>query len=101
MGDDITCYTDGSYCGNRSGAGVFSNTLNLKESYSLGTHTTVFQAEVYAILACSDNRQKVRLQNKTIHIFSDSKATSMAVSSYLFIKSYAVLDLFSGALYFK
>jgi uncharacterized protein YbcV (DUF1398 family) len=38
--DEITCYTDGSYCDNRSGAGVFSETLNLKESYSLGTHTT-------------------------------------------------------------
>jgi ribonuclease HI len=70
MSDEITCYTDGSYSDNRSGVGVFSNTLNLKESYSLGTYTTVFQAEVYAILACSDICQKVGLQNATIHIFS-------------------------------
>jgi hypothetical protein len=54
MSDEITSYTNGSYCDNRSGAGVFSDTLNLKESYSLGTHTTVFQTEVYANLACSD-----------------------------------------------
>jgi hypothetical protein len=33
MSDGITSY---SYCDNRSSAGVFSDTLNLKESYSLG-----------------------------------------------------------------
>jgi ribonuclease HI len=80
--DEITCYTDGSHCDNRSGAGVFSDTLKLEESYSLGTYTTVFQAEVYAILACSDICQKARLQNETIHILSDSKAALMARSSY-------------------
>jgi hypothetical protein len=84
MSDGITCYTDGSYCDNRSGAEVFAVTSNLKESYSLGTHATVFQAEVYAILACSDIRRvpKVGLQNETIHIFSDKKAALMALSSY-------------------
>jgi ribonuclease HI len=80
--DEITCYTDGSFCDNRSGAGVFSDTLKLEESYSLGTYTTVFQAEVYAILACSDICQKARLQNETIHILSDNKAALMALSSY-------------------
>jgi hypothetical protein len=40
--DEITCYTDGSFCDNRSGAGVFSDILILEESYSLGTYTTVF-----------------------------------------------------------
>jgi hypothetical protein len=82
MSDEITCYTVGSYCDNRSGAGVFSDTLNLKESNALGTHTTVFQAEVYAILACSDICQKVGLLNETNHIFSVSKAALMALSSY-------------------
>jgi ribonuclease HI len=80
-GDEITCYTDGSFCDNRSGAGVFSDTLKIEESYSLGAYTTVFQAEVYAILACSDNRQKARLQNETIQILLDSKAALMALSS--------------------
>ena len=82
LSNEITCYTDGSFCDNRSGAGVFSESLNLKESYSLGAYTTVFQAEVYAILACSDICQKAGLQNETIHIFSDSKAALMALSSY-------------------
>jgi hypothetical protein len=80
MSDGITCYTDSSYCDNRSGAGVFSDTLNLKESYSLGKYTTVFRAEVYAILACSVIFQKVALQNETIHIFSDSKVMQCWIS---------------------
>jgi hypothetical protein len=50
---------------------VFLKPKNLKESYSLGTYTTVFQAEVYAM-------QKVRIE--TIHKFSDSKAALMALS---------------------
>jgi hypothetical protein len=49
MSDGIPCYTDVSYYDNRSGAGGFSDTLNLKESYSIGTYTTVFQADVCAI----------------------------------------------------
>jgi hypothetical protein len=36
------------------GAGGFSYTLDIRESYVLGSLATVFQTEVYAILACSD-----------------------------------------------
>jgi hypothetical protein len=43
---------DGSLCEGKAGAGVFSDILNVRESYALGPHTTVFQSEVYAILAC-------------------------------------------------
>jgi hypothetical protein len=35
-------------------AGIFSDILNVRESYALGSHTTVFQSKVYAILACSE-----------------------------------------------
>jgi hypothetical protein len=78
---------------------VFSDTLKLEESYSLGTNTTVFQAEVYAILACSDICQKARLQNETIHILSDSNRSVLVQN--LFINSHEVLELSSGALYLK
>jgi hypothetical protein len=47
--DEITCYTDGSFCDNRSGAGAFSDTLKLEESYPLGTYTTVFQVEFWRV----------------------------------------------------
>ena len=95
LSNEITCYTDGSFCDNRAGAGVFSETLNLKESYSLGAYTTVFQAEVFAILACSDICQRAGIQNETIHILSDSKAALMALSSYK-ITSSTVMQCWSS-----
>jgi hypothetical protein len=38
----------------RAGSGVFSEELDFKAYFALGTFATVFQAEVYAILICSD-----------------------------------------------
>jgi hypothetical protein len=49
--DGLVFFTDGSICEGRAGAGVFSDILNARESYALGSHATVFQSEVYAILA--------------------------------------------------
>jgi ribonuclease HI len=78
----IVIYTDGSFCDGRAGAGVYSETLNIKESYALGAHATVFQTEVYAILACSGICRNVGLQDETIIICSDSRAALLALSSY-------------------
>jgi hypothetical protein len=52
--DGVIFYTDGSLCESRAGAGVFSDTLDIRESDALGSLVTVFQTEVYAILACSE-----------------------------------------------
>jgi hypothetical protein len=41
--------TDGSLCEGRAGAGVFYDILNVRESYALGSHATVFQSEVYML----------------------------------------------------
>jgi hypothetical protein len=48
----VIFYTDGSL--GRAGAGMFSDTLDIRETYELGSIATVLQTEVYAILACSD-----------------------------------------------
>ena len=45
-------YTDGSRMKEGTGAGVFGQTLR-RLSFSLGRYTTVFQAEIYAILSCA------------------------------------------------
>jgi hypothetical protein len=50
----------------------FLKELDLKESFALEAFTSVFQAEVHAILACSDYRLKKCMIGKTICIFSDS-----------------------------
>jgi hypothetical protein len=75
--DGVIFYTDGSLCEGRASAGVFSDTLDMGESYALGSLATVFQTEVYTILACSDYCRSA------ICICSDSKAMLLAPSSSL------------------
>jgi hypothetical protein len=54
---------DGSLCEGRAGAGMFSNTLDIRESYALDSLATVFQTEVYAILACFDYCRSANIHN--------------------------------------
>jgi hypothetical protein len=45
--DGLKSYTDGSLFESRAGSGVFSEELDLKASFALGTFATDLQAEVY------------------------------------------------------
>jgi hypothetical protein len=47
--DGLVFFTDRSLCEGRAGAGIFSDIVNVIESYALGTNATVFQSEVCAI----------------------------------------------------
>jgi hypothetical protein len=47
-------YTDGFLFEGRAGSRVFFEELDINASFALGTFATVFQAEVYTIMACSD-----------------------------------------------
>jgi len=49
--DDIICFTDGSkHPGlGQTGASIYNQTTNQVYMFPLGTYTSVFQAEVYAI----------------------------------------------------
>jgi hypothetical protein len=80
--DGVIVYTDGSLCEDRAGSGVFSDSFDVRESYALGSLATVFQTEVYAILACSDYCWSANTHNMTICICSDSKAALLALSTY-------------------
>jgi hypothetical protein len=96
----IDCfYIDGSLCEGKAGARVFSDTLDIRESYALGSLATVFQTEVYAILACSDNYRSVNMHNLTICICSDSKAALLALSSYTISSKLLVLVITARSLY--
>jgi hypothetical protein len=79
--DGMIFYTDGSLCDGGAGAGVFSDTLDMRESYALGLLPKVFQTEVYAILVCSDYCQSAKM-HMTICKSSDSMAALLALSSY-------------------
>jgi hypothetical protein len=50
----VIFYTDGSLLNGQAGAGLYSESLAIGEAHALGCHATVFQPEVYAILACSE-----------------------------------------------
>jgi hypothetical protein len=65
--DGLVFFTEGSICKGRAGAGVFSDILNVLETYyALGCHPTVFQSEVS--YSPRENRQKGRSLKKK---FSD------------------------------
>jgi ribonuclease HI len=80
--DGLVFFTEGSLWEGRAGAGVFSDILNVMESYALSSHGTVFQSEVYAILACLEYCVSEGIVNRAISIFSDSRAALLALKSY-------------------
>jgi hypothetical protein len=49
--------------------------------YSLGKHTTVFQAEVYAILACVHEIETQDRPEKYVGVCSDSQAALKALQA--------------------
>jgi hypothetical protein len=55
-----------------------------KVTFSLGQHTTVFQAEVYAIKACMVENldRNYRNRNRNIYIFSERQAAIEALGNY-------------------
>jgi hypothetical protein len=59
-------YTDGSYCDGKAGAGIYSENENVGEHFALGTYTTVFQAELFAILHCAINCSDKNIINSKI-----------------------------------
>ena len=79
--DDIICFTDGSrHRGlGKSGASVYNQTTNQEQVLPLGKYSTVFQAEVYAILACVNSLHSE--YDASIAICSDSQAALMALDS--------------------
>ena len=64
-----------------TGAGVFGQSVKRRLSFSLGRYTTVFQAEIYAILACVNEIQLQNRPEKYISICSDSQAALKALQA--------------------
>jgi hypothetical protein len=67
--DGLKFYIDGSLLEGRADSGVFfAEELDLKASFALGTFANVFQAKVYANMACSNNCLRECITGKTICI---------------------------------
>jgi hypothetical protein len=65
-----------------TGAGVYCHGTRWKLSFSLGQYTTVLQAEVYAIRACTDENIDRKYKNRNIYILSDSQAAIKALGKH-------------------
>lgn len=76
------CFTDGSLADGTSGAGVYRLNPRSELSFPLGEYTTVFQAEVYAILQSIWLLKREPSGVQQICICSDSQAALKALTSY-------------------
>lgn len=73
-------FTDGSKVNDDTGAGVYCPG-GTERAYPLGTHATVFQAEVFAILRCCGICIHEERRGNRISICSDSRAALLALQS--------------------
>jgi len=58
----LVWFTDGSKMREGTGAGVYGQLVGRRLRLSLGRYATIFQAEIYAILACA---YEIQSQNRT------------------------------------
>jgi hypothetical protein len=78
----LVWYTDGLRLQDgRTGAGICGQSKGWRLSISLGKYVTVFQAEIYAILACVYEIQSIARSEKYISICSDSQAALEALQT--------------------
>jgi len=77
----LVWFMAGSRTAEGTRAGFYGQSTNRKLSISLGKHTTVFQAEVYAILACVHKIETQDWPEKYVNICSDSQVALKALQA--------------------
>ena len=68
----LVWFTDGSKMRDGAGAGVYGQSVKRSPSFPLGRYTTIFRAEIYAILTCAYEIQSQNRPEKYVSICSDS-----------------------------
>jgi hypothetical protein len=63
------------------GAGIYGQSLGRRLNISLGKHTTVFQVELYVVLACVYEIQTKARPEKYDSIFSDNQVALNALQA--------------------
>ena len=91
----LCVYTDASKSEAGVGIGMFSNDLNIKLSYKLQDHATVFQAEVQAICVSVNYCLDMNLKGHKICFLTDSRSALLALNNSV-VRSLTVLDCISG-----
>ena len=74
-------YTDGSKTANGTGAGIYGVRPRVSLSFNLGKYATLFQAWVFAILACIQENLRRGYINHNVHILSASQSALKALAS--------------------
>ena len=78
----LVWYTVGSKNNTDTGAMVYRGGSRRGHSFSLGYHTMVFQAEIYAIKAFITENTEKGYKGKKIYILSHSQAAIKALDSF-------------------
>jgi len=78
----VNIYTDGSKLNSQTGGGVFTPELDIKVSFRLPDHCSVFQAEVMAIQEAMVHLDTSEHHDIDIFIFLDSQAALRALDYY-------------------
>ena len=73
-------FTDGSGIQDCFGAGIYGPSYNYRESIPMGSLSTVFPAEMMAILKCTEILLIKNLTRRRIHFCSDSTAAIAALA---------------------
>jgi ribonuclease HI len=77
----LVWYTNGSRTAEGTGSGIYGQSVNRRLSIPLGKYATVFQAEVYAILACAHEIEAQDRSEKYVSICSDSQMALKALQA--------------------
>jgi ribonuclease HI len=72
-------FTDGSRMREGTGAGIYGQSVRRRLSFSVGKYATVFQTELFAILACVHDIKVHGTPEKYVSICSDSQAALKAL----------------------
>jgi ribonuclease HI len=77
----LVWFTDGSKMREGTGAGVYGQSVGRRLSFPLGRYATVFQAEIYATLACAHEIQTQNRSEKYVSICPNSQAALKALKA--------------------
>jgi hypothetical protein len=77
----LVWFTDESRMGGGARAGVYGQSVGRRLSFSLGKYVTVFQAEIFAILAYAYEIQDHHRSERYVIICSDSQAALNALKA--------------------
>lgn len=89
----IVLYTDGSVIKNSAGLGFYCEEPKLEKAISLGVHSSIFLAEIKAILESCYFIQNKSISDELIFICSDSQAALKALSAAMLAAIHLIILL--------